>query len=673
MKKNSRSLLLLFLFAFAGVVLSSFYNYNSPGNKNNFSMPYKQAGLTKQQAAAHLLDRFTFGTSPGAIENVVNTGLEKWFEQQLEGNQKDDALNERLKEYDALTMSNEQVINNFPRNFKVLKSAIDDGVISKDAVDKSNKSEYKQQLQDYMKQKGYRPEKELYRQFINQKILSAAYSNNQLHQVLTEFWFNHFNVSATKNDCAQFIPAYERDVIRPNVTGKFYDLLLATAQSPAMLFYLDNFNSMGVNEEMQAKQQRYKQLADAKMNEAMEGSSDEEKARMIEKVKQNKKNQGLNENYAREIMELHTLGVDGGYTQKDVTEAARVLTGWTVFPMQGLGPSNFARKLIDKFGEDNLIKKGFVHHGDFLFAMNRHDTKEKTIMGKTFAAGGGYDEGLELLNLLAHHPSAAKFISRKLAIKFVSDNPPQSLVDKMAAAFTKSDGDIKQVLITMVSAPEFWDKEALREKTKSPFELAISAVRAVNAEVTKPYMLYKWIAKMGQEMYRYQAPTGFPDRGQYWINTGSLLNRMKFGLVFAEQKIPGISFSLAAINNNHEPESAEAALVTYSKIILPERNLDATIKRLTPLISDPSINQKINEAAGKQIVNTEVAEEKTGNDEMMNNESNNPDINEEQSAKRTMRKSNKDPEADMAGNPGDNSMLAQVVGIILGSPEFQRR
>ena len=206
-------------------------------------MPYQAAGLTDREAAAHLIGRFTFGNKPGLIDDVVNTGLEKWFTQQLEGKENDDVLISRLKEYDALSMSNEQVLNTFPRNAKILKQAIDEGVINKDSVDKSDKAAYRDEVKDYMEKKGYRPQKELYRQFANQKILSAAYSNNQLQQVLTEFWFNHFNVSATKNDCAQFIPAYERDVIRPNVTGKFGDLLLATAQSPAMLIYLDNFNS----------------------------------------------------------------------------------------------------------------------------------------------------------------------------------------------------------------------------------------------------------------------------------------------------------------------------------------------------------------------------------------------------------------------------------------------
>lgn len=651
---------------FSASILLSFNNDGIPA----FKMPWKAAGLTERQAAAHLLDRFTFGARPGEIDDVVKLGLEKWFVRQLDGQLSDDSLEQRLKEYDALNMSNQQVLNTFPRQPKILKMAIDEGVINKDSVDKSDKAAYRDRLQDYMQQKGFRREQELYRQFANQKILRAAYSNNQLQQVLTEFWFNHFNVSASKNDCAQFIPAYERDVIRPHTSGKFADLLLATAQSPAMLFYLDNFNSSGMNEAAEAKQQKQQERFEKKVKEAMEGEKDEDKAKLMEQVKNRKKNLGLNENYAREIMELHTLGVDGGYTQADVTEAARVLTGWTVYPLEGLGPSNFAKKLIDKFGEENLVQKGFVHKGDFFFALNRHDDKAKTVLGKTFAAGGGYQEGVELINMLAHHAATAKFISKKLAVRFVSDDPPQSLIDKMAASFLKNDGDIKQVLITMVSAPEFWQKETMREKTKSPFELTISTVRCLNATVEQPFQLYQWITKMGQKLYYYQAPTGFPDRGQYWINTGSLLNRMKFGLAFATQKIPGVNFNLAALNNNHEPESAMAALKIYSKIMLPEREMEAAIKRLEPMVNDPSLQKKVEDAADTNSAPaTEMMEASAGEKPAGPQ---NKKMSEERLARQLLRKKGSgDINTPML--EGNNSMLAQVVGIIIGSPEFQRR
>ncbi|SEM96649.1 Uncharacterized conserved protein, DUF1800 family [Mucilaginibacter gossypiicola] len=626
-------------------VLSAFL----PGYPANpdLKFPYKKAGLTPEQAAAHLLSRFTYGATPGEVEEVVKIGPEKWFAAQLNVQMRDDSLNQLLDKYDALRLSNAEVVAQYPKGGQVLRMAVKDGVVNKDSV-KTDRKAYRDQLQNYMQQNGLKPEQELLRQFINQKILRAAYSNNQLQEVMTSFWFNHFNVSVVKNDCSQFIPAYERDVIRPNALGKFNDLLLATAKSPAMLYYLDNFSSSGNNDNMQQGNQPPRRRLVLQMQNA-----DTSRVANMPKLKA-KKAQGLNENYAREVMELHTLGVDGGYTQQDVTQAARVLTGWSVYPMGAYG--NAGQKLMNRLGDDKLQSRGFVHEGDFLFNPNRHDNGEKTVLGHRFAAGGGYDEGVQLLTMLAHQQATAKFISKKLAIRFVSDNPPQSLIDKMARTFINKDGDIKQVLITMVDAPEFWSAAAVREKTKSPFELAIGSVRALHAGVNQPYQLFNWINKMGEKIYYYQAPTGFPDKGQYWINTGALLNRMNFGLALASGRIPGVKVDLAALNNHHEPESAQAALTTYSKLILPGRPLDETIKRLTPMLNDPKLMEKVDEASAK----TPAATMAPANDGMM----------EQQAGLKGKRKNNF---IAMQATTGNNSMLAQVVGVIIGSPEYQRR
>jgi len=626
--KTSIKILFSFVFVLFFITLCSFFQKESVTVKLKF--PYKQAGLSERQAAEHMLSRFTYGPKAGDVDRVLKIGLEKWFIQQLEGSLQDEELDKMLAQFDDINLSNTDVENKYPRSARVLRMAIKDGAIDKDSVNKGNQAAYKKQIKEYMEMNGLKPQQELYRQFINQKILRAAYTNNQLRELLTDFWFNHFNVSLTKNQCASFVPAFERDVIRPNVTGKFNDLLLATAKSPAMLIYLDNFSSSGQpaavrNDSVQTK-----------------GGNKNRKAQV------KKKQGGLNENYAREVMELHTLGVDGGYDQNDVTQAARVLTGWTIAPMGEDGYGAGMKKLMDNVGETNLEKRGFVHQGDFLFVPTRHDNGEKTVLGKRFSANGGYEEGVTLLTMLAHHPSTAKFISKKIATRFVSDQPSPRLIDRMAKTFIKTDGDIKQVMITMVSSPEFWKVDALREKTKSPFELAISAVRSLDAQITQPYQLFSWINKMGQKMYYYQAPTGFPDRGQYWINTGALLNRMNFGLALASQRIPGIKVDLAALNNNHEPESAEAALTTYSKIIMPERNLDATIKRLKPMLKDPDLNKKVEIAAEK---NTPVASN-IDNTEVMGG----------------VKKGRITKKEDVK-----NSELAQVVGVILGSPEFQRK
>jgi uncharacterized protein (DUF1800 family) len=652
------------------VISSVLFSFNDHTDKTRIHFPYKQAGLTERQAAAHLLSRFTFGAKPTDVDAVVKMGLEKWFRQQLKGDLPDDTLNQILSGYDALKLTNTEVVNTYPNGGQVLRMAVRDGVIKQDSVSKADRKEYRDQLEAYMQQKGLKPQQELQRQFVNQKILRATYSNNQLRELLTDFWFNHFNVSVTKNDCAEFIPAYERDVIRPNVFGKFQDLLLATAKSPAMLMYLDNFTSAGANSNQNnpINGQLRKKFA-AQLQQM--GDSMQMQRQVLNKLQQAKKNQGLNENYAREVMELHTLGVDGGYTQQDVTQAARILTGWTVYPMGNYGYGGAMKNIIDKIGEDNLKERGFVHDGDFLFAINRHDMGEKVVLGKNFPANGGYEEGVELLTMLAHHPSTARFITRKIAVRFVSDNPPQSLLDKMAKTFTEKDGDISQVLITMVSSPEFWSKESLREKTKSPFELAISSARSLDADIKAPFQLYNWITKMGQKLYFYQAPTGFPDKGQYWINTGALLNRMNFGLALASNRIPGVRVDLAALNNHHEPESSDAALITYGKLILPERNLDETVKRLTPLLNDPNLVKKVDDAAGKtaapQQANAMQSNDMTMKDDVMLNNKNEGKVRLNKGGGKN------DSLAALQGAQGNNSMLSQVVGIIIGSPEFQRK
>lgn len=645
--------------AFCVIVGSSFKISES----DKIKFPYKKAGLTERQAAAHLLNRFTFGARPGDIDELVTFGLEKWFSQQLAGALKDDELNKRLASYDAINLSNAEVVKLFPKNAQVIRLAIKDGLINKDSVNLSDMKKYRATLATYMRDKGYRPQAELFRQLVNQKILRAVYSNNQLQEVLTDFWFNHFNVSVTKNICAEYIPAYERDVIRPNVYGKFEDLLIATAKSPAMLFFLDNFISSGTSENtiMPVNDNVRSQILTRTRMQMPDTNS--MRALTLKKVQQNRKNQGLNENYARELMELHTMGVDGGYTQADVTQAARVLTGWSVYPMDNAF-GNPVRNMIEKAGVENLKKRGFVIEGDFLFAANRHDRAEKLVLGKTFPANAGYEEGLELLKLLANHASTSKFISRKLAVRFVNDNPSEHLIEKMAETFIQKDGDISEVLIRMVSSPEFWSAEAIREKTKSPFELAVSAVRGLNAEVNQPFQLNSWISRMGQKIYFYQAPTGFPDKGEYWINTGSLLNRMNFGLALASQRIPGVRLNLLALNKNREPESAESALYQYSELILPERNLEKTIFRLIPMLNDPELIKKVETAASVNVIQQPKQIMVNGDARQLN------EVTELKGSK-SMVGEWSDSQGQVI-NPG-NLMLAQVVGVILGSPEFQRK
>lgn len=616
------------------LLIGSSFKFNSP---SKIYFPFREAGLTERQAAAHLLSRFTFGVRPSDVDKALAIGPEKWFQQQLEGRVSDVELNERLKSLDLLNLTNQQVVAQIPADMQVRQKAVEEGFISKDSLEKGNKKRLKKRLDEYRQMKGYRIERDFETQFVSQKILRAVTSRNQLHEVLTDFWFNHFNVSMTKGQCARYIPAYERDAIRPNVTGSFEQLLFATAKSPAMLFYLDNASSVGENLKLEHK------IVKRNVRRVRRKNQSQSTTPLVKP----KKSQGLNENYAREVMELHTLGVDGGYTQNDVTEAARILTGWTVYPLVRNMQLANAMEELDRQKADRLAKQGFVHDGDFLFAANRHDSNPKKVLGEVFSSGG-YDEGVRLLKLLAHHPSTAKFISSKLAVHFVNDNPPQTLIDKMAKTFLDSNGNISDVLTTMVSSPEFWSEESLRSKIKSPFEYAMGAIRSLNGEVQNPFQLNQWITRMGQKLYYYQAPTGFPDRGQYWINTGSLLNRMNFGLAIASKRVGGVVVDLADLNEHREPESAEAALPVYAKILLPERDIESTIKRLTPLIAQPDIEKTIDKASEKK--DTTHMEIDT--------------IGVNSYRKRKKQKQN---------GFGSNQMLAQVVGIIIGSPEFQRR
>ena len=674
MKKHAQSFIFLLFLTASFTIFSSYTATEKLNNKYSIKFPYRKAGITERQAAAHLLSRFTYGATPKQVDEVVNMGLEKWFAKQLDADQADDSLNTQLAQYDVLTKTNKELANTYLDGGQIRRRAVKEGLIPQDSTGKLEYKERKGMIDSFMKAKGIKPVGELERQLINQKILRAAYTSNQLQEVMASFWFNHFNVSLTKNGSIRFVPCYERDVIRPNSLGKFGDILLATAKSPAMLTYLDNFTSVASdnNNNSEEGSKRLRNLYAQQKMLAEKGDTGAAYKEVLQKIKGFKNSQGLNENYAREIMELHTLGVDGGYTQTDVTNAAKVLTGWTIFPMNDEYGGGGIRKMIEKVGEEKLTQQGYVHDGDFLFAINKHDKTDKIVLGNDFTGKDGYNEGVRLINILAHHTSTAHFICKKLAAHFVSDNPPQTLIDKMSKTFLEKDGDIKQVLVTMVNAPEFWSKEALREKIKSPFELTISTVRALNAKVTLPYQLFNWINKMGERIYYYQAPTGFPDRARYWINTGSLLNRMNFGLAMASQRIPGVSFNLAALNDNHEPESAEAALSIYCKLMMPERNVDETVKRLTPLVNAPAISQKIDAAAGKTLP-PQLQEQPTmmSDDNMMMSDagSGKKKILKEKATKKPVNYTVQ----ELMAKAGDKSMLSQVTGIIIGSPEFQRK
>jgi uncharacterized protein (DUF1800 family) len=370
--------------------------------------------------------------------------------------------------------------------------------------------------------------------------------------------------------------SYERDAIRPNVLGKFRVILGATAKHPAMLYYLDNAQSRMAPPEQrqQAKPEPKKEVASGEMgmDGGMDGDMGGEMAKAPAKAPakaqtppQRRRKYGLNENYARELMELHTLGVDGGYTQQDVTEVARVLTGWTAMPY-GNGRKNTDRAIAN--GNKNLIRQG-----EFLFRKVWHDKKAKVVLGETFPAGGGLEEGERVLDMLTSHPSTARFISTKLARRFVNDAPSDDLIDEMAETFTKTNGDIAAVMATLAQSRVFWAEAKKRSKMKSPFELAVSSLRALEADVKNPQPMMRWFDRMGEPLYGYLPPTGYPDYAESWANSGTLIARMNFGIHLATGRINGVT--LKQLPENSGSLTTEQALAMYSKLLLPAQDTSA--------------------------------------------------------------------------------------------------
>ncbi len=406
--------------------------------------------MTDVQRADHALNRLAFGARPGEVERVAARGVDRWIEQQLRPERIDDSAVElRLRSFETLAMSEADIMKNIYGPLREARKAED-----KTPMMRELRGEARKVIGD----------------LVSQRIIRAAESERQLNEVMVDFWMNHFNVFAGKGVDRFLLTSYERDAIRPNIWGRFEDLLMATAKSPAMLFYLDNARS---------------------------------------------RSDGLNENYARELMELHTIGVDAGYSQKDVTELARLLTGWSIVPPQrGSG---------------------------FVFRKPMHDSAAKTILGVKFPAGGGIEEGEKMIRLLAVHPATARHIARKLAQRLVSDDPPQALVDRVARRFLETRGDLRETVRAVVTSPEFWDEKYYRAKTKAPFEYSVSAIRAVGGRITDARPLARELQKMGQPLYFAQPPTGYSDAADVWMNSGALIHRLNFATALAANKMPGIA------------------------------------------------------------------------------------------------------------------------------------
>jgi uncharacterized protein (DUF1800 family) len=452
----------------------------------------KPAGEDDDRTIVHVLNRIGYGARPGDVERVRTIGVARYIDEQLRPDRIDDsAMSARLAPLATITMSSRQLADRFERPAIEARKAKKQG----DAPPTPEERAMQQKANSVLVE------------LSEQKLLRAVYSERQLQETLADFWFNHFNVDARKGPDRFMLTEYERETIRPHVLGKFRDLLEATAKSPAMLFYLDNWMSADPNGP-------HAEMRPPRVVRGPFGGAwiVPQRPRMPAQGKNAPK--GLNENYGRELMELHTLGVDGGYTQRDVTEVARAFTGWTIQqPRDG---------------------------GDFKFEPRLHDFGQKVVLGHVIKAGGGQGDGDQVLDILASHPSTAHFIATKLVRRFVSDTPPPALVDRAAARFRETNGDIREVMRTILTSPEFRSPDAYRAKVKTPFEFVASAARAVGAEVSDAMPLVRALQQMGMPLYQCQPPTGYKDTADAWVNTGSLVNRMNFALQLASGKMRGV-------------------------------------------------------------------------------------------------------------------------------------
>ncbi|HSF23349.1 MAG TPA: DUF1800 domain-containing protein [Blastocatellia bacterium] len=615
-------------------------------------------GLSPDQKVIHVLNRLGFGPRPGDVERVRRIGLDKYIEQQLYPERiPDSSVEARLASFPSLRMTIAEVQNKYPapqllarelglRQGKGKANGASLPIVDNpEALDENQRQQYRQQVLAYYREHALKPPQALLQELQGQKLIRAIYSERQLQEVMTDFWFNHFNIFWAKNLDRALTTSYEMEVIRPHTMGKFKDMLMATAKSPAMLVYLDNFQSMSPD----AKLPMRRGMGQGQLRRGPLGGFQKEQMQQPQPVPQfANRTPGINENYAREIMELHTMGVEGGYTQKDVQEVARCFTGWTVDrPRQSAG---------------------------FVFRQWMHDNGEKTVLGNKIPAGGGIKDGERVIDILAHHPATAKFISTKLVRRFVSDAPPQSLVDRVASVYQKTGGDIREMLRTIFAAPEFYSKEAYRAKIKSPLELAVSAVRALGGEVTFAQQTAQFIAKMGQPLYLYQAPTGYPDRADQWVNTGSLLERLNFGLALSTNKLRGASVDVKQVaagadssDKQQVLERAIAALLNGDVSPQTRSVLDRQLKEGVAVKGELGDVARIPSVAGEDSMG--------GNSMQLLNEADSVGRSQragkpERLERRLGVRQGGGPQSVMSA---DDLEIARVFGLVLGSPEFQRR
>ena len=624
--------------------------------------------LTEDQKIIHVLNRLGFGARPGDVERVRSIGLQKYIDQQLNPASIPDPIAEaKVRDLEIFDMTTAEVFAKYPNPNALLRQLEgrraqqsdvqkpDDQKMGEDQSQNQNtpdqQRERREKLEALYREYDLRPANQLMPQIAANRVLRAVYSDRQLQEVMVDFWQNHFNVFSGKAAVRWYIPSYERDVLRKNALGNFKDLVVGTAQHPAMLFFLDNFESVAPNSQTSGNGPLQKALREGTLTERQrerikqrQGLTDAEldqRVKQMQNVAQRQRQRGLNENYARELMELHTLGVDGGYTQKDIVEVARAFTGWTI-----ADPRGYRRSAADmiKGNEGRRLQRlqraagvpDDIDSGEFYFNERNHDKNVKTVLGQKVDTGGVKD-GLKVIDILVKHPSTAKFIARKLAVKFVSDNPSDGLVKRVAEAFSHSGGDIRTTLRALFGDKEFFAPENYRAKIKTPFELAVSSIRALGADTNGGPPMLAMLNKLGEVPYGYQAPTGYPDTAEDWVNTGALLARLNFAIAISSNRIRGTRVDLKSFAGGDKAKILDTAIA---------RILDGDISPATRSTLIKQINQPLPEV---KVEPADAAQAETPNMRGRGNR-----------------------QARLLPPSGDPEVF-KVVSLVLGSPEFQRQ
>lgn len=502
-----RSLIAITLAAAACAPTAPRVATTAPQVASSMSVPADREQTADEQVQ-HVLSRLTFGARPGDVARVRAMGVDAFIAQQLHPHRiPDERLRAWLSQFETLDLSYAELQEAYPRPNEALQAL---AATNRNSLSQTDSATFRRTVDGLRR---------VSTEVQSARIGRALITERQLEEVMTDFWLNHFSVFAGKNAFVRYaIPEYENRTIRPRALGKFRDLLGAVAKSPAMLFYLDNWQSQADSGRPRLQPPT---PVGARRRVAAAPRPASGRAR------------GLNENYGRELLELHTLGVDGGYTQDDVIQVARALTGWTFLPQAPVARPQQNARLA------RAVQQRLPEPGVFYFNPLVHDAGEKTVLGARLRAGRGIEDGEQVLDLVARHPATARHIATKLVRRFVSDDPPMELVDRAAETFMRTDGDIREVVRTIVTSPEFFSRAALRAKVKTPFEVVVSALRALDAAPDRTPRTAQLVSQLGQPIYGRQTPDGWPDVAPEWMGTGAILNRINFGLSVGARRVPG--------------------------------------------------------------------------------------------------------------------------------------